>query len=236
MVSSGVAKLVIVVVVLTTFYGFFDYGIRGSLEAVTQPSEITEMQFARMNVTAPYSVFHNVSQTDARVEYQITDVDLYGVTWHTGGGGYFTFDYKHFFWEAIGLTIPPDPPYQRYPSISEPLVISNWDDDLEYTRIIIDPQGGKQQDAYFFIRANSTHYLYDNITDSLDAGDIGMMIGGQLPRLETDFFSIVGIVGTSFLTGITAPFTGEDYPVVLSLINYLIIVLAALALALFLRG
>ena len=232
MVSSGTAKLIILVVMLTTFYGFFDYGIRGALETVIEPEEISEIQFARLNVTSPYSVFHNVSEDCARVEFEITSSDLYGATWCAAE---FIFEYKHLLWDRLGIEIPEVSP-PLYLELTETQVIDNWDASNNYTRVVIDPGGGKEQSAYFFIRSNATHYLYATITDSLNAGEIGMLIGGQLPRLETDFFAIVGIVGTSFLTGITAPFTGADYPVVLSLINYIIILLAALALALFLRG
>lgn len=231
--SDGASQLIIFVIFLSVFYPIFLYGISSPIDPdVTLPSGINPMVFACLNLTGIYSDYQNVSKLTLTY-FDIYEESDYRVLWTETD--VFLFQYEHWFYDPLNVTFGG----VEYEYINASSVIARFESGEcgNYTLAYIDKGGGKEQTVLFMIPKNSTgHDVYSTINDAIANEEVMILVGGQLPKLETDFFAVAGIIGTNYLTGLTAPFTEDDYPVILALFSWTITLLGVIALMLYVRG
>jgi len=122
----------------------------------------------------------NVTDDEAWVYFALNDSD-YRVRWMDPG----TPNERYFEWQVphgiLGWSWPTTIDPSPYGVL---LVISNWDNDYNWTRATLDSGGASEAECFFTIYPG-----YDNITQCMDEGNVTMTIGRSYEPAAADLWT-----------------------------------------------
>jgi len=218
-------KLLVFVILLSTAYSFMGYAWSAQYPSYSEdlPSGITAGSLLNAGIAFTDSKTYNVSEDGVWVEFPLNDY-TYRVRWT---GDLFYFQRRMVLITFIFYKLSPSP-------YNETLVIENYDEANNFTEIQIDEDGSSEATLLFSVTPG-----YNNITDSINHGNITITIGRSMEQISTgNWWEIapraVGWFVSTTLGGWITPISGLS--VVISLINTMLLILGVLGILFWVRG